>query len=303
MLSYRLVRYFLAVVDAGKISGAAKALNVSQSAITLAVRELEEKLGVQLLERTRSGVSLTRRGQIFHRHALDIEAAFARAASSVKDESEVRGEIRLGVTETLSSYFLFPKLTGFMKQYPDVRVSIEEREREHLEESLIDDRIDLALLLTSNITRVAAIKTQTFHRSRRRLWVAPGHPLTQIGRVTFRDVARFPCAFLTVDEADRQAERYWNDNGAEPNVVFRSAAVEAVRSLVSTGEAVTILSDVFYRPWTLDGRRVERLEVEGKIPTMNVGMAWRRKQQPTQAMAVFRQLFATELAEAQLAVR
>lgn len=294
MLSYRLVRYFLAVVDAGKISGAAKALNVSQSAITLAIRELEEELGVQLLDRARTGVSLTRRGQIFHQHALDIDAAFVLAASSVKDESEARGEIRLGVTETLSSYFLFPKLTSFMKKYPNVRVSVEEQERERLEEMLIGDQLDLALLLTSNIARIASIKTRTFHRSRRRLWVAPGHPLTRIGRVTFQDIAPFPYAFLTVDEAHRQAEKYWSENGAEPNVVFRSAAVEAVRSLVSTGDAVTILSDVFYRPWTLDGRRVEKVDVDGRIPTMNVGIAWLREKQPTAPMVALKQTFARE---------
>ena len=294
MLSYRLVRYFLAVVDAGKISGAAKALNVSQSAITLAMRELEQELGVQLLERSRTGVSLTRRGQIFHRHALDIENAFALAAASVKDESEARGEIRLGVTETLSSYFLFPKLTSFMKKYPNVRVSVEEHEREDLEEMLIGDRLDLALLLTSNIARLAAIRTQTFHRSRRRLWVAPGHPLAQAGRATFQDMARFPYAFLTVDEAHRQAEKYWSEHGATPNVVFRSASVEAVRSLVSTGEAITILSDVFYRPWTLDGRRVEKIDVDGKVPSMNVGIAWRAKSQPTPAMSAFMQTFAAK---------
>ena len=293
MLSYRLVRYFLAVVDAGKISGAAKVLNVSQSAITLAIRELEEELGVQLLDRARTGVSLTRRGQIFHQHALDIDAAFARAASSVKDESEIRGEVRLGVTETLSSYFLFPKLTSFMKKYPNVSVSVEEHERERLEEMLIEGRLDLALLLTSNIARIASIKTRTFHRSRRRLWVAPGHPLTRTGRVTFDDIARFPYAFLTVDEAHRQAEKYWSENGAQPNVAFRSAAVEAVRSLVSTGEAVTILSDVFYRPWTLDGRRVEKIDVDGKIPTMNVGIAWLREKQPTPSMVALKQAFAT----------
>lgn len=293
MLSYRLVRYFLAVVDAGKISGAAKVLNVSQSAITLAIRELEEELGVQLLDRARTGVSLTRRGQIFHQHALDIDAAFARAASSVKDESEIRGEVRLGVTETLSSYFLFPKLTSFMKKYPNVSVSVEEHERERLEEMLIEGRLDLALLLTSNIARIASIKTRTFHRSRRRLWVAPGHPLTRTGRVTFDDIARFPYAFLTVDEAHRQAEKYWSENGAQPSVAFRSAAVEAVRSLVSTGEAVTILSDVFYRPWTLDGRRVEKIDVDGKIPTMNVGIAWLREKQPTPSMVALKQAFAT----------
>lgn len=297
MLSYRLIRYFLAVVDAGKISGAAKALNVSQSAVTLAVRELEQELGVRLLDRTRTGVSLTRRGQIFHQRALDIEAAFALAASSVRDESEVKGEIRLGVTETLSSYFLFPKLTGFIRQFPNVRVSVEEHDRERLEDMLIEGSLDLALLLTSNIADTTLIETGTFHHSQRRLWVAPGHALTRANRVTFQDIARFPYACLTSDEAHRQAEKYWSGNEAGPNVVFRSASVEAVRSLVSTGEAVTILSDVVYRPWTLDGRRVEKIDVDEQIPTMDVGIGWRKDGVATPAMTTFKQTFAMTLPE------
>jgi DNA-binding transcriptional LysR family regulator len=270
---------------------------VSQSAVTLAVRELEQELGVRLLDRTRTGVSLTRRGEIFHRRALDIETAFALAASSVWDESKVEGEIRLGVTETLSSYFLFPRLTGFIRRFPDVRVTVEEHDRERLEEMLIEGSLDLALLLTSNVARTALIETETFHHSRRRLWVAPGHALTRANRVTFQDIARFPYACLTSDEAHRQAERYWSANEASPKIVFRSASVEAVRSLVSTGEAVTILSDVVYRPWTLDGRRVEKIDVDEQIPTMDVGVGWRKGSVATPAMTRFRQTFATALSE------
>lgn len=290
MLSYRMIRYFLAVAETGKMTSAAKALNVSQSAITLAVRELEQELQVQLLERSRSGVTLTRRGEFFLQHARDIDEAFARASASVKDENDIRGEIRLGVTETLSSYFLFPQLTRFRKKYPNVQFVVEEHERETLERMLIEKDLDLALLLTSNIAR-QEIETATFHFSQRRLWVAPGHPLSKRASVSFMDIAPFPYAVLTVDEADQQAERYWSQNGARPNVIFRSAAIEAIRSFVSTGEAVTILSDVYYRPWSLDGRRIEKVEVDGNIPTMNVGIAWRENTQHSQVAAAFQQVF------------
>jgi molybdate transport repressor ModE-like protein len=68
----RQVRYFVAVAESGSISGAARQLFVSQSAVTEAVKELEGDLGAPLLERSGRGVSLTHRGQVFLRHANRI---------------------------------------------------------------------------------------------------------------------------------------------------------------------------------------------------------------------------------------
>jgi DNA-binding transcriptional LysR family regulator len=51
-------------------------------------------------------------------------------------------------------------------------------------------------------------------------------------------------------------------------------SVEAVRSLVATGAGVTILSDMVYRPWSLEGDKLESREVGAQIPTMDVGLAW-----------------------------
>ena len=79
---------------------------------------------------------------------------------------------------------------------------------------------------------------------------------------------------LTVDEANQTAARYWRPTGFSPNVIFTTSSVEAVRSMVADGMGVTILSDMVYRPWSLEGQRIELRNVAADIPTMDVGLAW-----------------------------
>ena len=95
--------------------------------------------------------------------------------------------------------------------------------------------------------------------------------------VTLSDVAQYPYAVLRSDDAEKQGLAHWSDETGHPDIKFTSASIEAVRSLVASGQAVTILSDVVYRPWTLDGRRVERVDLVENIPTMDVGIAWTKR--------------------------
>lgn len=107
MLTFRQVRYFVAVAETRKISAAAVELGISQSAITVAIKELEASLGVTLIQRRVGGVSLTQDGQNFLLHAKNIEANVADAIHSMKTkEVAVHGSFRLGVTYTPLGYFL-----------------------------------------------------------------------------------------------------------------------------------------------------------------------------------------------------
>ncbi len=69
---------------------------------------------------------------------------------------------------------------------------------------------------------------------------------------------------------------FWRAAGLRPNTVMRTASVEAVRSLVATGAGLAILPDVLYRPWSLDGDRIEVRKILGELPTVDIGIAWRR---------------------------
>ena len=96
---------------------------------------------------------------------------------------------------------------------------------------------------------------------------------------------------LTVDEAEQSAMRYWEHAHQQPNVRVRTSSVEAVRSMVANGSGVALLSDMVYRPWSLEGRRIETVQLKDPIPPMNVGLAWRRGAEISPAMQVVRDYF------------
>jgi DNA-binding transcriptional LysR family regulator len=116
----------------------------------------------------------------------------------------------------------------------------------------VSGQLGLGILLVSNLKHVQELATETLAKSRRRLWTSTNHPLLSKPKVTLRDVAKEPYIQLTIDEAAKTTLSYWAKHGLAPSVVFRTDSVEAVRSLVATGAAVTILSDMVYRPWSLD---------------------------------------------------
>jgi DNA-binding transcriptional LysR family regulator len=136
------------------------------------------------------------------------------------------------------------------------------------------EEIDIGLFLVANLEDRRRIAHRTLLRSKRRLWVSSGHALLKVPRVTMPDLASEPYVYLTADEADRTSSVYWKKYAVKPNVVFRTASIEAVRSIVATGAAITILSDMVYRPWSLDGGRVETRDISANIPTLELGLAW-----------------------------
>ncbi len=288
MLSLRQLRYFVAAAEAEKITSAASAVGVSQSAITIAIQELEAELGVKLFSRKSSGIALTLEGMRFLRHAQSIEAFVADSIRAIKRErQEVHGQLRLGVTYTVAGYLLFPILARFRRTYPDVQIEISEDVRPELERKLRAGEIDAALLLVSNLEDRARLARRTLLRSRRRLWLPSGHSLLKQPRVTMADLTSEPYVVLSADEADRSAESYWRKNKLKPNIVFRTSSIEAVRSMVATGAAITILSDMVYRPWSLDGGRVETKDIVASVPTMDVGMAWHRRRPLSKLVMLF----------------
>lgn len=283
----RQIRYFVAAAEAGKIVAAASTVGISPSAITEAIQDLEETVGTQLVTRHRSGIKVTYDGYVFLQHCRNILSALSAATYAVgAHRKRVGGELRLGVTITVAGYFLAAPLARFRRSFPDVDITIRELDRSVIEKQLIAGQLDIGILLVSNLKHMADLSTETLAKSRRRLWTSSNHPLLAKPKVTLRDIAKEPYIQLTIDEAAKTTLSYWSKNNLEPTIVFRTDSVEAVRSLVATGAGITILSDMVYRPWSLEGDRLESREISQAIPTMDVGLAWARKLEvPAQAHA------------------
>lgn len=290
MLTIRQLKYFSAAAELGKVSEAAVQLNVSQSAVTSAIRELEDMLGQQLFERQSRGVELTDAGRRFLSHAYSVLAAADEAMRMPREAASVSGVLSLAATYTVIGYFLPHHLQRFAQRYPHVDLKVHELHREAIEEGLIADRYDLSVLLTGNVVS-SEITTETFFGSPRRLWLPAKHPLLDLDEVSLEDVAKEPYIMLTVDEAAYTSLRYWGRTPYQPDIKLRTSSVEAVRSMVANGLGVAILSDMVYRPWSLEGRRIETITLKDAAPAMNVGLAWKTGATYTPVMAAFRDYF------------
>lgn len=210
-------------------------------------------------------------------HARRVVIAVEDAIRSpAKRREDVRGRVRLAVTYTVAGYFIPPYIEDFSSTFPNIELVLTEASRAEIEDGLVSGTFDIAVMLTSNIADQEGLTFETLLRSRRRLWLSMHHELFGKADITLQDVSEHPYVMLTVDEASNTAQRYWNKTPYRPKTLFRTSSVEAVRSMVASGMGVTILSDMVYRPWSLDGRRVEAVQLSEAIPTMDVGLAWAR---------------------------
>jgi DNA-binding transcriptional LysR family regulator len=157
-----------------------------------------------------------------------------------------------------------------------VDVSAIEDNGSYLEHLLIGGELDIAVMTISNLRDRMALQAEIIETSPYRLWLPMGHKLGSADIISVKDIAREPLIMLTVDEIEENTGKLMTALGAKPHVAFRTRSVEAVRSLVATGAGVALLPDLVYRPWSLEGDRIESRDVSGALPVVQVGLVWRR---------------------------
>jgi len=272
----RQLQFFVAAAEAGSISGAARALSISQSSVTEAVRALEEDLGVALFDRQARGLALTHRGSQFLRHAQKILADVAAARLAFREEAGGTGRLALGVTSLVAGYVLSDILSRFRRAHPQVDLQVVEETGDYLQHLLIGGEIDVAVLLASSVRDRLAMRIETLVVSPWRLWLPLGHPLAAAEAIGLDDLAQAPLIQLMVDEIEESTRAMMAALRVRPRIALRTRSVEAVRSLVATGAGVAILPELMYRPWSLEGDRIGIRDISGDLGTVQVGLAWRR---------------------------
>jgi DNA-binding transcriptional LysR family regulator len=271
------LNYFVAVAERGSVTAAAQSLSISQSSVTEAVKDLEADLGVELFERHPRGLRITHKGHQFLRHAKTIlsEVSGARRAFAESDAT-TQGRLHLGITSLVAGYVISDLLAKFRRANPKVDISAIEETSEYLEHLLIGGEMDVAVMMTSRITERHALNTETLAVSPYRLWLPMGHPLVSQNSIALSDLRDEPLIILNIDEMEQETVRMLSEFGTQPKVAFRTRSVEAVRSLVATGAGVALLPDLVYRPWSLEGDRIEARDVSGALPVVQVGLVWRK---------------------------
>lgn len=146
------LRALLAIIEHGSFSEAALELGLSQSTVSYAIAELEEELGVRLLERGRFGAAPTPIGERIADHARQVEAGLAAIAQeAATHREELRGELRVSAIRSLAVHVLAPVMSSLRETHPDLRITVSEIAswaREPLAH-LRSARADVALTMSS----------------------------------------------------------------------------------------------------------------------------------------------------------
>ena len=289
-ISIRQMKYFVATAELGQISRAAMELSISQSAVTTSLKELEQIVGAPLFKRSSHGMTLTSAGREFLSHAYEILAKVDEAINLNVVQDDFKGSLSIAATYTVMGYFLPYHLEQLSRRFPGLDIQLHELNREIIEEGLLTNLYDIAVVLPANILN-PALSTEVLLSSKRCLWVPSRHPLLKREEVSLADIADEPYVMLTVDEAANTSLKYWSKTPYQPSVKLRTSSIEAVRSMVANGLGIAILSDMVHRPWSLEGKHIETIVLTDDIPAMDVGLAWRRNAEFTPAMDMFRSYF------------
>jgi len=234
-------------------------------------------ISASLFERKAQGVDLTLKGNQFLRHARKILADVAEARRALRgDEATAAGELALGVTPLVAGYVLAEILARFRRAFPAVSVQIVEDGRGYLEHLLVNGELDVAIIVGGGERDASTLKVESVETSRYRVWLPTGHALAEAERVSVRELKADPLVLLNVDELAEAAEEACRRASVRPAIAIRTQSVEAARSLVATGAGVAVLPDLTYRPWSLEGDRIEARELVEAIPPVEVSIAWRR---------------------------
>jgi DNA-binding transcriptional LysR family regulator len=276
-LSLRAIRYFRAVGETGSISSAVQSLNVSQAAITESIQSLEVHLGVLLFRRHARGMALTHAGHDFLQHTQRILGAVAAAekALSIRPEA-LTGELVIGAVPLLTGYYLPSLLARYRRAFPNVRTWVYEDAGTFIEHQLINGELDAALVIVSALESASSFDTTALVRSPWGLWVPARHRLADAESVALSDLRGEPIVELRSEELERGMGSWWSGAGYDPTVAVRTRSVEATRSLVATGCGISILPEVLFRAWSLDGEQLVAVPIADAPPPLAIGVAWRR---------------------------
>jgi len=276
-ITLRQFRYFIAVAESRSVAAASRELAIAQSAVTKSVIELELMLGSRLFDRSSRGMTLTPEGHRFLASARKVLSAVTEATRLDRDpEKRVTGELAVGVTSLVAGYYLSDLFARFKRNCPAVRFGLIEDDAAYLEHLLISGEIDIAIMVTNALSEPQALVVENLTRSQTRVWMASNHPLAAEEDVPLADCALCEQIALQADRIESVLRAVWTRHQLKPSVLMRTSSLEAVRSLVGIGAGIALLPDFLYRPWTLDAEHVDVRNLRDAVPTVDIGLVWRR---------------------------
>ena len=258
-MTLRHLKIFVAVCDCGGVTRAARRLYLAQPAVSLAIHELEQYYGVPLFERLSRRLYITPEGERLLSLARQITALFGEAERTVHGDG--LGRVHIGSSVTIGTCLMPGYVRAFEERYPGTRVQVTIENSGTLEERLLQNGIDFALI--EGVVHTPQIEAEPFLDDELTLVCPPGHPFALRGRATLQELGNERWLLRERGSGTRELSgSALLTKGLRLEPMWESINTRSIVNAVRTGLGVSVLPAALLRQDFARGTLV-RVPIEG----------------------------------------
>ena len=240
-ITLRQFQVFEAAARLGGYTRAAETLHLSQPAVSMHIRQLEEQAGMPLFDQIGKKIHLTDAGRALYQHAQTILAKVQEVQLELEEMRGVRrGQLNITVAST-ANYFAPQLLASFCQRYPEVKVSLDVSNREHILALLNEADKDLAIM--GRPPEASDLVAHPFMENPLVVIAAPSHPLARARKIPLARLAEESFISREAGSGTRiAAERFFDAAGTRLSTAMEMSSNEAIKQAVQAGLGLGIVS-------------------------------------------------------------
>jgi len=268
-LDLRLLKAFSALAESGSHTRAAMMMNVTQSAISHAMKRLEGQLGCALFYRKGKTVHLTPEGRIFHAQVGRILESVDRAAESVSGRfADSRGRLTVIFSASMAHLILAPVLREFRESYPDISLVVRLEDSIHAVQSLEEGDCDLAVAIEDSLPHT--LKAHALFGDRLEFVFSPRHSWAGKSRLSAAEMSRQHFLLYQRNSVTfRRTEDFFLRSGVRLSSYVEIPSFEVMKQLARLGLGVALMA-----PWVAARELRRGSLVSRPLPRFPVRRRW-----------------------------
>ena len=239
------IRVFLTVVEKKSFSKAAKALFLTQPAVSFQIQMLEESCGTRLFDRVSRNIILTDAGHLLLKYANEMNRLQAELEREMQDlTSNIKGKLKIGASTTIGEYIAPYILGAFKNMYPDVELSLEVANSEDIEASIHDTTLDIGLIEGPLIGK--DLESIPFLTDHLQLVTSTNHPWANLDTISVFELDKYPFISREKGSGTRvEIEQHLKKAGfsaSNLNIIMELGSSSAIKAAVESDLGISILS-------------------------------------------------------------
>ena len=256
-MNFEQIRYIIEVAEQGTIASASKKLHVSHSAISQAIATLEAELGIVIFERSRTGSRCTAKGKDVLKIAYEMLHKYNELKELNDQSKSLEGELKIAAATIYFSTFLPEVIYAFKKDFPQIKIEIQENDTHSIIKSINNHEFDIGLILGNDATIQdipTRLESKQLLQSKIMVCVSKHSPLAYNQVIQPVELLQQPL----VIRKEELSQNFWNTLFAQygsGNIVFHSNNHDVVKNLIANNLATGIYTDFWIKkdPLVLSG--------------------------------------------------